>query len=147
MPWQVGVGGTFWAPYGKKGWSAVRILEVGRVWGKAERVRPKTQEVVNRNGRVRLDELLLRDPAVGGVDRPAQSPEEAFGKQRENRLADKVESQTRAAALMAPPAPTEAAPAPQTPPAPTRTPEEEAEHKKRMDALFAMLGDETDDDW
>ena len=148
LPWQVQVGNTFWAPYGKKGWSAVRILETGRVWGKAERVKPKTGEVVNRSGRVRLDELLLRDPSVGGVDRPEKTPELVFGAQRESRLAAKVADGVRAAAVLAPPAPVGAPQAPKPAPTPSRTPEEEKATQARLSALFDLLDDgSTDDDW
>lgn len=146
MPWQVRPGNTFWAPYGDKGWSAVTILEVGRVWGKAERIKPKTGDVVNRSGRVRLDELLLRDPKVKGADRPTEAPSVMFTKFREERLAATTKDmETRAAALVVPPEPVEAPPAP---PAPKLTPTEAKAHSKLVTGIFDLLEDQsTTDDW
>lgn len=145
MPWQIQPGGSFWAPYGKKGWSAVNVLDVGRVWAKVERVKPKTGEVVNRKGRVRKDELLVRDPKVNGADRPEEGPDVVFAKFREDRLAAKTKDmEAKAAALVAAPEPVEAAPEPRQ----EKSPEEQARIWKTISALLdALPDDSTDDDW
>lgn len=141
MTHEVVEGGTYWAPYGSKGWSAVQIISKGYKHAKVMRVKPKTQEVVNKKGKVRLDELLRRDPKLAGADRPSEGPDELLASFREQR------EQMEAAKAPAPEPEINEEPE-EAPEEPERTPEEEAERAKRIAELFAMIDDDsTIDDW
>lgn len=81
---EVCVHGTYWAPFGNKGWSAVRVTKVGYKHAQVDRVKPKTQELIAK-GKVRKDELLKRDAKLGGRDRPQEGPADVFSTYREQR--------------------------------------------------------------
>jgi hypothetical protein len=142
MQHEVIAGGTYWAPYGNKGWSAVQIISKGYKHARVARVRPKTQEVINRKGKVRLDELLRREPKVAGADRPKETPEEIFGVFRAQRKESEEKVKQEKQVEEAPVETVETAVEPE------RTPEEEAERQKKLQAIFDLLDDgSTTDDW
>lgn len=70
--------GTYWAPWGDGGWSAVKIVKLGRIYARAIRVKPKTGEEAKTRGKVRMDELVRRDPKLQGADRPESPPVVVF---------------------------------------------------------------------
>ncbi len=136
LPIHVGVGGTYWAAKGDTKWSAVRILRVLRVKAEVERVVPRNQKIIHRKGKVKLDELVKRDPKRKGKDKPTVPPKEVFADVRKERAA--------AAAVTV----VEAAPAPKPPVVKRRSPAEEAATSKKLAKLIELLGDDsTDDDW
>lgn len=85
MPYHVTPGADYWAAWGSKGWSAVRVKVVKRKFAKVSRVDPKTNEVKTRTAKVRLDELVKRDPSQEGRDRPEDGPAEVFADVRSHR--------------------------------------------------------------
>lgn len=144
LPHEACVNGTFWAPYGEKGWSAVRIHTVGYKHARVDRVRPKTQEVVTTKGKVRLDELVKRDPNLIGADRPRQTPDEVFATFRRSRAA--LEEKEKEQKAMEQTSQSEVSV--EVPRAPERTPEEEQARDAAIAKLFDLLEDETtNDDW
>jgi hypothetical protein len=139
LPIHVGVGGTYWAAKGDTKWSAVRVLRVLRVKAEVERVIPRNQKIIHRKGKVKLDELVKRDPKLKGKDKPKAPPAEVFKEVREAR-----EKQKQLAAEP-PPKPV---PQPEVKAPVARTPEEEAEAMERLAKLFDLLDDgSTTDDW
>lgn len=139
LPWQVCNGSTYWAAKGDTKWSAVRILKVLRVKADVERVIPRSQKIIHRKGKVRLDELVKRDPKLKGKDKPTAPPAEVFKQVRELR-----EEETQVAETVPEPAPEPEA----TPPAKKPTLDEEAARRERVSRLFELLADDsTDDDW
>lgn len=142
LPWQVGTGGTYWAARGDTQWSAVRILAVMRKKAHVERVVPRTGEIIHRKGKVKLDELVKRDPKLKGKDKPKHPPAEVFKRVREVRAEEKREKGAKA------PEPVqESIPEEKTAPS-ERTPEEEARRQAAIQKLFDMLPDDGfDDDW
>jgi hypothetical protein len=139
LPIHVGIGGTYWAAKGDTKWSAVRILRVLRKKAEVERVIPRSQKIIHRQGKVKLDELVKRDPKLNGKDKPKSPPAEVFAEVREAR------EQQRQLVAEAPPVPI---PQPQTKVPVVRTPEEEAETRAHVAKLFDLLDDgSTTDDW
>ena len=74
VPWNVVEGGDYWAAWGSKGWTAVRVLSAKRKWASVARVNPRTNETKSRNAKVRIDELVVRDPKQKGKDKPSDGP-------------------------------------------------------------------------
>lgn len=143
LPIHVGLGGTYWAAKGDTKWSAVRVLKVLRVKADVERVVPRNQEIIHRKGKVKLDELVARDPKLKGKDKPVAPPKEVFADVREAHERDKETP-------VVPETPeTPVAPAPAVkPPVPKMTAKEQAAQHKRIEKLFELLSDDsTDDDW
>ena len=135
LPWQVCNGSTYWAAKGDTKWSAVRILKVLRVKADVERVVPRNGNIIHRRGKVRLDELVKRDPKLKGKDKPKSSPAEVFESVRELRDQEKD----------AVPATLEPTPEPQ--PDPPRPPAKRLS-TKQVNKLFDLLDDDsTDSDW
>ena len=150
MIYEAQANGTFWAPYGEKGWSAVRIRNLGYKHARVDRVKPKTQEVVTTKGKVRLDELIGRDPKLVGADRPRQTPDELFADFRKSREALEAEEKEKKVMDQAKVEhePEAVAEKPQPKTQPKLNSEEEKEHAERMANIFDMLEDgSTDDDW
>lgn len=145
LPHEAVKNGTYWAPYGDKGWSAVRLRSLGYKHAKVDRVKPKTQEVVTTKGKVRLDELIRRDPKLVGTDRPAKAPNETFATSREQR--ERLEEEAVEPKTM------ESAQAEQPVEAKTRTEtaltsEEETARQKKLALLLDLIDDDaTTTDW
>jgi len=141
---RIDVDQPYWYPWGKTGWSAVVVTELGRIWCSASRVKPRTGEIVSKNGRVRRDRLVRRDPALRGKDRPAGTPPEIVP-------APAAPAETEAAAqVSAGPVlePTQVpVPAQNPEPGVERTPEEEAAHQKRIADIFGTSDSSDIDDW
>jgi len=85
LPWMACEGRPYWASKGNTKWSAVRIIKCSRVWAQVERVIPRTEKIIHRKGKVRLDELVQRDPKLKGKDKPKAPPSEVFKRVRELR--------------------------------------------------------------
>jgi len=83
----VSEGETYWASWGNKGWSAVRVIQVKRTKAMVERVNPKTNETLPSNATVRLDELVKRNAALLGADKPQRPPASVFKSIRAQRNA------------------------------------------------------------
>lgn len=81
-------GADYWASWGNKGWSAVRVLGVKRKFADVERINAKTNKTKSRNAQVRLDEMVKRDPKLKGADKPSNGPAEVFSQVRSNRESD-----------------------------------------------------------
>ena len=138
FPIHVGAGGAYWAAKGDTKWSAVRVIKVQRKWAQVERVLPHNQKIIHRKGKVKLDELVKRDPKLKGKDKPTAPPKEVFATVRQDREKAKEQVEITPVAVVTP-APV--APKPQTP-------KEEAATQARLAKLFDLLGDDsTDDDW
>lgn len=90
IPWMVNEGSHYWSAFGDLRWSAVRILDKGRSRAGAERLDPRNGDVIHRKARVRLDELVKRDPSLHGADKPSVTPAELFSEIRKSRLASNV---------------------------------------------------------
>ena len=71
-------GADYWAAWGSKGWSAVRVLSVKHKWATVSRIDPRTNEVKRKRSKVRADELVLRDPTKRGEDKPHEGPGMVF---------------------------------------------------------------------
>lgn len=101
LPHQVYEGGDYWASWGSKGWTAVRITSVRRKFAQVERINAKTNETKSRTAKVRLDELVRRDPKQKGTDKPEEGPDEVFAsvrrlrKEAEERKAQSVAATAR----------------------------------------------------
>lgn len=87
MPYHVNPGGSYWAAWGSKGWSAVTVNTVRRKWAKVNRVDARTGAVKKRGSKVRADEMVKRDPALNGADKPTLGPAEVFADVRQHREA------------------------------------------------------------
>jgi len=85
MPYNLSIDGDYWASWGSKGWSAVRVNNVKRKFAKVSRVDPKTNEVKKRGAKVRADEMVKRDPSQCGADKPTEGPDVVFADVREYR--------------------------------------------------------------
>lgn len=144
LPHEAYRNGTYWAPFGNKGWSAVTITKLGRLHARVERVNPKTQEVIAK-GKVRMDELLKRDPKKIGIDKPKDTPDVMFAEYREQRAA--VEAKEVAQKMERAQREWEAEETETPEPEPELTPEEKAARQERLSALLDQLGDDTDSDW
>lgn len=142
MSWHVYKDAAYWAPYGDNAWSAVIITKVGRVWARGQRVKPRTGVVVTEKARVRMDELIKRDPGLTGTDRPEVPPVEFFAKYRAGKArVEQLEKESR----MTKPETIETKPAP-TQPAEKDT-STESQRIERATKLFSLFGEATDDDW
>jgi hypothetical protein len=73
-------GKDYWTPFGKKRWSAVRILSITAGIAEVTRVDALTNEAKARITKVEVTQLLKRDPALKGTDKPTNFPEEMFVK-------------------------------------------------------------------
>lgn len=73
----VSVGNCYWSAWGNKGWSAVKVLSISGDTAEAQRVKPKTGEII-RTSKVKLDRLAPRNPALKGSDMPSTTPNEFF---------------------------------------------------------------------
>jgi hypothetical protein len=78
-------GSDYWASWGSKGWTAVRVIQAKRVFANVARINPKTNETKSRNAKVRLDEMVKRDPKKKGKDKPKVSPAVVFEEVRRIR--------------------------------------------------------------
>ena len=96
LPHMVRPGGNFWAPFGDKGWSAVTINSVSRLWCKATRVKPSTGGVVTTGSKVRRDELIKRNPDMEGRDKPTDPASVVFKDAREYREKERIAKEARA---------------------------------------------------
>ena len=85
FPHQVSKHGKYWSAMGDTRWSAVQITSISRKWTKATRVNPKTGAVKKKGAKVRIDELLRRDPDLIGADKPEDPPKVVFAEVREAR--------------------------------------------------------------
>jgi len=86
-------GADYWASWGSKGWTSVRVIQVKRKWAQVDRVDPRTNLTKKRKAKVRLDELVRRDPKLTGGDKPEVSPSVIFESVRSLREeAEKVET-------------------------------------------------------
>lgn len=83
----VAEGETYWASWGDKGWSAVKVLQVKRTKAVVERVNPKTNKALPSGATVRLDELVKRDTILLGADKPQRLPVSVFASIRSQRNA------------------------------------------------------------
>jgi hypothetical protein len=83
--WNIGEGGHYWASWGSKGWTAVLVISVARKWAKVRRLDPKTGTLKKRTSKVRLDELVKRDPKKKGKDKPKVGPADVFAGVRSSR--------------------------------------------------------------
>jgi hypothetical protein len=86
MPHEIHRGGSYWAPWGDSGWSAVVVQRLGHKRARVERVNPRTLEAADTKGWARLDEMVKRDPKAKGKDRPTTPHEELFRDSRVLRL-------------------------------------------------------------
>lgn len=91
LPWHVYEGAHYWAAWGNKGWTAVTVVAVKRKWAQVTRVDPKTNKPKNRNSKVRLDELVKRDPKKKGKDKPQEGPAAVFAGARASREQEAVD--------------------------------------------------------
>ena len=85
MPYNLAIGGDYWASWGSKGWTAVRVTDVKRKFAKVVRVDPKTNESKKRDAKVLADEMVKRDPAERGADKPDDGPDVVFADVRQHR--------------------------------------------------------------
>lgn len=95
LPHMVRPGGNFWAPFGDKGWSAVTINSVSRLWCKATRVKPTTGDVVTTGSKVRRDELVRRNPDMDGRDKPTEPASVVFKSVRDLREKERLAKEAR----------------------------------------------------
>jgi len=82
----------FWAPFGEKRWSAVRVLSVTDGIAEVNRVDPSSNQPKSRRTKVKASQLLKRDPALKGEDKPTSAPAEMFSEQtkREETRREKI---------------------------------------------------------
>jgi len=85
LPHHIYEGGDYWASWGSKGWTAVRVLNVKRKFADVERINPKTNKTKSRNAQVRLDEMVKRDPKQKGSDKPSEGPGVIFKQIRDDK--------------------------------------------------------------
>lgn len=86
--WHIHEGGNYWASWGSKGWTAITIISAKRKWAQVQRVDPKTNKPKRRNSKVRLDEMVKRDPKLKGKDKPTSGPADIFAGLRASREAE-----------------------------------------------------------
>lgn len=91
QPYHIREGGSYWAAWGSKGWTAVRVTSAKRKWANVTRVDPKTDETKRKGAKVRIDEMVKRDPAMKGADKPTIGPAEVFDEVRELRESEGAE--------------------------------------------------------
>lgn len=145
VPWHVFKDATYWAPYGDSAWSAVIITKVGRVWARAQRVKPRTDVVVTEKARVRMDELIKRDVNLTGTDRPPVPPVEFFARFREDKA--RVERLEKEAQMTEPEVP-EPEVVPTKPAEKKDATTTESQRVKRAEKLFSLFDEDAgDDDW
>ena len=84
-PHHIRDGGHYWASWGDKGWTAVYIISAKRKWAKVDRVDPRTGTIKKRNAKVRVDEMVKRNPKLNGSDKPEIGPAVVFAKARKLR--------------------------------------------------------------
>jgi hypothetical protein len=132
MPFQVMVGRPYWAAFGDRRWSAVQIVTIKRKWANADRVNPSSNQVTKRGARVKVTELVKRDPELKGKDKPQSPPVEVFAKVREvEKPIEPVEEET--------------VPKPKRK---LRSPESERVRAEHVGKLLGLLDDQsTVDDW
>jgi len=90
-------GGDYWAPFGKKRWSAVRVISVTDGEAEVNRVDASSNEPKSRRTKVDASKLVLRDPARVGEDKPEASPSEVF----DRAMTPEEEHEARIARIMA----------------------------------------------
>ena len=78
-------GADYWASWGSKGWTAVKVLQVKSKYAIVQRIDPLTNEVTTAEARVRLDEMVKRIPELGGTDKPVTGPADVFARVRRVR--------------------------------------------------------------
>lgn len=81
-------GADYWASWGSKGWTAVKVLQVKSKYAIVQRMDPLTNEVTTAEARVRLDEMVKRIPELSGTDKPGTGPADVFAKVRRARDTD-----------------------------------------------------------
>lgn len=80
-------GGDYWAPFGETRWSAVRVISVADGVAEANRVNATTNEPKARVTSVNAAQLVARDPALNGDDKPDANPSDVFdGRATEEEL-------------------------------------------------------------
>ena len=84
-PYLVSEGSHYWASWGNKGWTAVRVSQVKTKYAIVQRIDPLTNEVRTKEARVKLDELVKRNPDLNGEDKPTTGPADVFGRVRSSR--------------------------------------------------------------
>jgi hypothetical protein len=84
-------GKPYWAGMGNTRWSAVQITSIKRKWATADRVNPSSNEVTKRGAKVKVAELVKRDPGRKGKDKPQSPPSEVFAKVREIEAESKAQ--------------------------------------------------------
>ena len=84
-PYLVDEGAHYWASWGNKGWTAVRVSQVKTKYAVVQRLNPLTNEVMTERARVKLDELVKRIPSMLGEDKPTTSPGAVFARVRLDR--------------------------------------------------------------
>jgi hypothetical protein len=84
-PYLVDEGAHYWASWGNKGWTAVRVSQVKTKYAVVQRLNPLTNEVMTESARVKLDELVRRTPALLGEDKPVRGPDVVFAQVRLDR--------------------------------------------------------------
>lgn len=85
LPHLVTEGDDYWASWGSKGWTAVKVLQVKTKYAVVQRIDPLTGEVRTAEARVKVDELVKRSPALTGTDKPSRLPSEVFAQVRLDR--------------------------------------------------------------
>lgn len=144
LPWQVYRDTTAWAPWGKSGWSAIRIKTTSRKWASGIRVKPHNNKDSGK-GRVRIDRLVKRDPELKGKDRPAFTPEETFAvlnkqEAKEKSEKKKVKQAQQVVEIKSEPIVEEKRV--------VRPPRSKNKTDRNIERLFASLKDDTtSDDW
>lgn len=89
LPFQVIEGKDYWSAFGDTRWSAVRITTLKRKWATAERVNASSNEATKRGARVKVAELVPRDPKLKGKDKPQSPPSDVFARGRGQKKAIK----------------------------------------------------------
>lgn len=156
LDFQIQRGTNAWAPWGQSGWSAVEVQKAQRKWAQVHRIKPATGERSGKTtGKVRKDQLIKRDPALKGADRPEFTPEEIFTEAVTPEdvtveLSPPVVEEKQVEAVLDRPASMLGARA-LTAPAEQRPKLTPREHKAKIEAIERALAliddDSTEDDW
>ena len=68
--------GDYWAPFGKKRWSAVRVVSVKAGVAEVTRVDASSNKPKTRRSKVKVSQLVERDSGLKGTDTPTSTPSE-----------------------------------------------------------------------
>jgi len=135
--WMLHAGSNVWAAYGDTKWSAIVVLDVGRVWGRGRVVNPRTGETKKDGRKFHLGRCLKRDPKKKGSDKPGLPPSKVFAQVKEQERREKEIKREQSMAPRASSLPR------------ARTPAEEAAAAERVKRLIERFHGEDDvaDDW